>query len=377
MLAIGVTASSIRVTPSVTLNATTNYSHERATVNASVNALGLSTTVVFNVSSNNGSSWSGDLSASGSPVTGHSNTSVYNNATGLTTNTSYIVRVVATNVYGTSTTQTSTGNFTTWVLKTFFSSTASGQVVSVPTVTPTGGSAIQQYIYSTFLVGGGGGSSSRAGGGGGGYRSSGTIAVGTDGNVTVTAGAGGGSGAAGSSSTLARTGYSTITAGGGGAGSGETGGSVGSGDNAGYTGGGGNAYVYEFTGSYVQVIVGYNTYCCQFNVKTGQCTQECPDYNSPIYGNDPNQPIYANNYNKWSGGGGASPFGNGGAGSGTVGGNGAGGSTHAGYAYGGGGAGNGSAGAGSNGSNRTYGGGGQYGGNAGSAGFVYFQYYAP
>jgi hypothetical protein len=251
----------------------------------------------------------------GSPTYG--STAMYANVTGLAVATAYIVRVTATNAKGSVVVQNSNGNFTTWSLKTYLNTSAGAYSVSVPSITPTGGSAIAPTIYEMLIYGAGGGAN-YAGGGGGGYRLASTklsSVTGTQ-NVTGTIGAGGAGGnggagtggaGAGGSSTLV-IGDTTYTAGGGGAGahpgaSGSpsgTGGSVGTGTNPAY-GGGNNTYGYTYVSGYVQVIVGYTNGACQATDKYGFCTQ----YEQvPVYGNDTNQPIYTTDAGYYAGGGG-------------------------------------------------------------------------
>jgi hypothetical protein len=178
--------------PTVVLNATTNFNENRATVNATISANFASSTVTFEVSTNGGSTWSTPVTATGSPVTGQS-VAVYANLTGLAVGTAHIVRVKATNSGGTTTTQNSTGNFTTWSLQTFDlgfpnSGTRTG---TIPTITPTGGSALTPSIYNIMMFGGGG-SSYGSGGGGGSFFQTSSRTVGGNGGLQVVVGAGGG-----------------------------------------------------------------------------------------------------------------------------------------------------------------------------------------
>lgn len=305
----GTVASSALTLPIVTLDATTNFNQDRATLNATVSGNGLSASVSAEYF--NGTSWTSAGSMTGSPVV--ASTSLYKNVTGLSAGIAYQVRITATNAKGSTVVQNSNGNFTTWSLKTYLKSTAGSYSVSIPSITPTGGSAIAPTIYEMLIYGGGGGAN-YSGGGGGGYRLAATklsSAAGTQ-NVTGTVGAGGAAGTggggasgatAGGSTTLV-VGDTTYTATGGQPANWLTqGGASGSGDNTSKAGGLGNYGYTYFTGTYVQVVVGYNTYCCATD-KFGFCTQTCPDYNSPIYGNDPNQPIYATDFNRYAGGGG-------------------------------------------------------------------------
>jgi hypothetical protein len=313
--------------PTVTIGSVTNFNENRASFNATVNPNGLTTSVKFQYSTN-GSTWTDGATLTG--LTGTSQ-SVYSNQTGLSVGTLYYVRAIATNADGSVTSSNTT--FTTWSLKTYLNTSAGSYTVSVPSITPTGGSAIAPTIYEMLIYGGGGGAN-YAGGGGGGYRlaaSKVSSATATQ-NVTGTIGGGGGGGnggggtggaGAGGSSTLV-IGDTTYTAGGGGAGAhpgsngapNGTGGSVGAGTNP-ANGGGNNTYgYYYFTGTYVQVVTGYNQMVtgsyevCDAYDKFGSCTAAHVEYiygnnpNSPIYGNDTNQPIYAYDGAYYAGGGG-------------------------------------------------------------------------
>jgi len=313
----GVVAASITELPTVTINAVTNFNQDRATFNTTVSANYQSTTVKFQYNTTNNFASYTEVTATGSPVTGQS-VAVYFNATGLSAGTTYYVRAVITNGIGTVTTAST--SFTTWSLKTYLNSTSGAYSVSVPSITPTGGSAITPTITEMLIYGAGGGAN-YAGGGGGGYRiaSSKVSSSGGTQNITGTVGSGGGGGnggggnggaGVGGSSTLT-IGDTTYTATGGGAGShpgtngapSGTGGSSGSGDNPARAGGSNTYGYYYFTGTYVQVVVGYVQACVSYD-KNGNCLAYGDDYNQPIYGNDTNQPIYAYDGAYYAGGGG-------------------------------------------------------------------------
>lgn len=384
----------IAFVPTVTISPTTNFNQDRATFNVSVNPNNATTSVKFQYSTN-GTTWTDGATITG--ITGPQN--VYSNQTGLSVGTLYYVRAVATNSEGT-TTSTST-SFTTWSLKTYLNTTAGNFSVSIPSITPTGESAIAPTIYEMLIYGGGGGAN-YAGGGGGGYRIAASKLSSTGGTQTIsgTIGAGGsggngggGTGGAGSggSSTLT-IGNTTYTATGGGAGAhpgsvgapSGTGGASGSGDNP-SRGGGGNSYgYYYFTGNYVQVVVGYNQGISGYD-KNGN-PQYYTDYNSPIYGPDYNQPIYAwsASYYAGGGGGGTDAVGGGATGHGSAShGGGAGGAGGGAYGLrgGNGGGGGGTQAFGGNGSTSgsgpIVGTGGQGWFGAGIAGGVTFKYYGP
>jgi hypothetical protein len=160
----GVVASSITSLPTVTINAVTNFNQDRATFNATVSANYQSTTVKFQYNTTNNFASYTEVTATGSPVTGQS-VAVYFNATGLSVGTTYYVRAVISNGIGTVT--TSSVSFTTWSLKLFSRTVSGSQTQAIPTITPTGGSAVIPSIYQLFMFGGGGGGSAGGGGGGG------------------------------------------------------------------------------------------------------------------------------------------------------------------------------------------------------------------
>ena len=340
----GVVAASITELPTLSIGSVTNFNQDRATFNAIVSANYQSTTVAFQYNTTNNFASYTEVTATGSPVTGQA-VSVYYNITGLSVGTTYYVRAVISNGIGTVT--SSSTSFTTWSLKTYLNSTAGSYSVSVPSITPTGGSAIAPTIYEMLIYGGGGGAN-YAGGGGGGYRIAATKVSSTAGtqNITGTVGSGGGGGnggaglggaGAGGSSTLV-IGNTTYTATGGGAGAhpgsngapSGTGGASGSGDNISRAGGSNTYGYYYFTGTYVQVITGYNQMIVGYEQVIVGYEQVCvafdkngcaqygngnpiygngnPIYgnnpNSPIYGNDTNQPIYAYDGAYYAGGGG-------------------------------------------------------------------------
>jgi hypothetical protein len=390
-------SSSVALLPAVTTSAVQQFNQDRASFVCSVSANDYLTTVSFQYNTTN--NWSSYSTVSAGTTVG-TNQTMYYNITGLSVGTTYYVRAVAVSNVGTVI--GSVVSFTTWSLKTYLNTTAGSFSVSVPSITPLGSSALAPTIYEMLVYGGGGGAN-YAGGGGGGYRiaaSKVSSASGTQ-SVSGTVGAGGGAGnggggtggaGSGGSSTLT-IGDTTYTATGGGAGAhpgsigapSGTGGASGSGDNTSKAGGGNSYGYYYFTGSYVQVVVGYNNYCCATD-KFGNCTQYCPDYNSPIYGNDPNQPIYAwsGSYYAGGGGGGTDAAGAGASGQGSashVGGAGGTGGGAYGLRGGNGGGGGGTQGTGANGgvagSGPIAGTGGQGWFGAGVAGGITFKYYGP
>jgi hypothetical protein len=326
----GFIASSVALAPTVSLSAATNFNQSIATLNATVSANFYSTTVKFQYNTTNNFSSFTEVNAATTPITGQS-VSSYANITGLSVGTTYYFRCVATNAIGTTT--TSSSSFTTWSLQTLSKTTSGTWNITIPTVTPTGGSIVVPSITSVQLVGGGGGGYNQGGGGGGGagYSSASlTFASGSSTAISVVLGAGGGGAASGGSSSISNLGVSA--AGGGGA------------STDIYTGRAGSSGSGNLGG------VGYGA-------------------------NDKNGALIA-----WAGGGGGGNAGGGGNGDVTneIGGNGGGASscTYGGGTFGGGGGGDGRNGNGASGGG-NYGVGGQGEGSAsGSPGRVYFQYYA-
>lgn len=225
--------------PSITINSTTNYNQSIATFNATVNPNGATTSVKFQYSTN-GSTWTDSGTVTG--LTGASQ-SVYYNHTGLTENTLYYVRAVATNSAGSNTSSNTT--FTTWHLIEYANGTPGTYTnFACPTVTPTGGTAVVPSLYEVLIFGGGGGAGYSGGGGGGcRNRSSYSYSSGANTALTIVVGAGGGAATSGTSSTISGTNLSSLSAGGGGGGNytvGDNtarGGAVGTGDNPAYLGG--------------------------------------------------------------------------------------------------------------------------------------------
>ena len=197
MRILGVTASSITELPTVTINAVTNFNQEIATFNATVSANYQSTTVKFQYNTTDNFASYTEVTATGSPVSGQS-TAVYYNATGLSVGTTYYVRAVISNGIGTVT--TSSVSFTTWAFQTFDKSTSGTWNFTIPTVTPTGGAAVQANIYFGMFFGGGAGANGSGGGGGASQRDNSARAV--TGGITVVVGAGGAADANGGATTI-------------------------------------------------------------------------------------------------------------------------------------------------------------------------------
>ena len=214
--------------PTVSISSTTNFNQNIATFNGTVSANGaVTTTIKFQISTNGGSTWFDATGGTTISNTSSQSVSVYYNATGLSEGTSHKVRLTATNSVGTSTTTATTGDFITWSLQPYERSTAGGTTFTIPTVTPTGGSAVAVSIYDIIMFGGGGGGQSSGGGGGASYQSSSlaltgsrsvTTSVGAAGIGTDTGGFGGAT-AGGSTTISGDLSAGTQTAAGGGVGS--------------------------------------------------------------------------------------------------------------------------------------------------------------
>lgn len=265
-----------KLRPTVTGELASQFNQNRCSLSATVSANRYTTTVYFDYSTD-------PLFNTYTTVTYGTVTSqgqlTYVNLTGLAVATQYYFRCRAVNAIGT--TNSGFGFWSTWSLKTYTNTTAGSFSVSVPSITPIGGSAIAPTITEMLIYGGGGGAN-YGGGGGGGYRLSASHTSSTAGtqNVTGTIGGGGGGGnggtgtggaGSGGSSTFT-VGSTTWTAGGGTAGQhpgtcgspSGAGGTVGSGSNPAY-GGGGNTYGWYKVCSQTWV-------CTSFDPKTGNCT---------------------------------------------------------------------------------------------------------
>jgi hypothetical protein len=221
--------------PTITINTTTNYNQNIATFNATVNPNGGTTSVKFQYSTNSGSTWTDGATISN--LTGNSQ-SVYSNQTGLSVATGYTVRAIATNSAGSTTSSTTT--FTTWRLIEWANGTAGTYSITVPTVTPTGGTTVIPSIYDIFIYGGGGGSNYGNGGAGGGYRLVSSRGFTSTSNQTLSLIVGyGGTNAAGGTTQIYASNFTSIDAGGGGINDSAY---VGYGDNPAYQSGVGASY---------------------------------------------------------------------------------------------------------------------------------------
>lgn len=192
----GIVASSVLgLPPSVTIGNATNFNQNLATLNATVNAQGVSTSVKFQYSTS--SVFSSYTEVNGVPSsTTDNNIAVYANITGLSEGTVYYFRCVVSNFIDTVT--SNTNNFTTWALQVYERSTSGGTTFTIPTVTPTGGSAVSVSIYDIIMFGGGGGGNfAGSGGGGGGYQNVASRSMTGSRSITTSVGAGGAAGTPG------------------------------------------------------------------------------------------------------------------------------------------------------------------------------------
>lgn len=352
---LGIVASSTpNITPpTVSVSTVTNFNQSIATLNGTVSANnGLTTTIKFQTSTDN-SNWSDATGGTAITNTSSNNVSVYYNATGFPTpGATYYVRLVATNAAGT--TNSSSTSFITWNYKTPYTKTTAGaDTLSIPTVTPTGGSAVIPSIYDVIMFGGGGGSG-YGGGGGGGYRSLASQSFNNASNLLLEITVGDlGTGADGTSSEIKNTSFTAITATGGKYGGGSlnsNGGNSGSGTNAAQSGGNGGTW------SYVVAKSTFTTYGAGGGGGAGGAGgaaswPQNPALDGTIGGNGGAQVTVTRSGYSYTGGGGGGGYGNVGPGNG---GNGTSGGTAGSYGLGG-----------------TYGVGGQ------TAGMVFFRYFGP
>ena len=186
----GIVASSVTaVAPTVSVSSTTNFNENRATFNGTVSANGSTTTVIkFQISTNN-STWTDATGGTTISNTSSQSVSVFYNATGLSVGTLYYVRLVATNAGGTS--ESSSTTFTTWSLQVYERSTSGGTTFTIPTITPTGGSAVTVSIYDIIMFGAGGGGNFYYGGGGGASYSNSSVSLSGARSITTSVAAGG------------------------------------------------------------------------------------------------------------------------------------------------------------------------------------------
>jgi len=245
---LGIVASSApqAFAPTITIATTTNFNQNRATFNATVNPNGATASVKFQFKKSVDSLWTDGATITG--ITGGSQ-SVFSNQTGLevgnSAGTIYNVRAIATNSSGESTSSSTT--FTTWRLIPYANDVAGSYTLGIPTITPTGGTAVIPSLLNILVVGGGGASDGVAGGGGGGYNSESSASFSSTANATISFTVGG----PGGSSSISASNFTTISAGAGTNAVDFNGGNVGSGDNPAYTGGAGSLYGDPKSGYYV------------------------------------------------------------------------------------------------------------------------------
>jgi hypothetical protein len=215
----GIVASAVVPPPTVSLSAASNFNQELATLNATVDANGYSTTVKFQYSTASNFSSFTEVNAATTPITGQS-VSSYANITGLSVNTTYYFRCVASNSAGTTT--SSSLSFTTWNIQVYERSTSGGTTFTIPTVTPTGGSAVAVSILDIIMFGAGGGGGTAGGGGGGGSQNVSSRSMTGSRSITTSVGGGGATDTAGGNTSLSGD-LTTLTANGGGGGNSTTG----------------------------------------------------------------------------------------------------------------------------------------------------------
>jgi len=236
----------VNLLPTVTIGATTDFTESRGVFNATVNGNLANTTVVFHYSTASNFSSYSSVNGSGSGTGSFSSSAT---VTGLTVNTTYYVRAVATSSIGAVT--SGSVSFLTWHLISWSNGTPGTYYLTVPTVPGVNPAALVNSLVVGAGGGGAGGSTGSQGGGGGAggwrYNTSGLAFNGTSGALTIVVGGGAGgsavdagNGGGGGSSYITGTNMPTFLAGGGEGGlfgTNPRGGNVGSGDNPAYTGG--------------------------------------------------------------------------------------------------------------------------------------------
>ena len=166
------------VAPTLSIGAATNFNQNIATFNVPSLTTSAPCSVVFQYSTASNFSSFSSATGVGSPYWSTSN--IYVNVTGLTENTTYYVRAVATNSAGSTT--TGSVSFATWHVVTdirtptpsgYGYATTSGSM-TLPTVTPTNGTEVDPALLGYGLMGSGayhgGAPSGRSGAGAAGWR---------------------------------------------------------------------------------------------------------------------------------------------------------------------------------------------------------------
>jgi hypothetical protein len=182
-------AASVGPAPTVSISSVTNYNQQIATLNATVNPNGYTTSVKFQYKKTVDSTWLDSGTVSG--LTGGSQSVYYNHNNSIAyfeAGTQYDIRAIATNQIGSTTSGTTT--FTTWAFQSYERSSSGGTTFTIPTVTPTGGSAVAVSIYDIIMFGAGAGGCTEKGGGGGGYYDAASASLTGSRSVTTSVAAG-------------------------------------------------------------------------------------------------------------------------------------------------------------------------------------------
>ena len=208
--AIGVGYSSstnsqiVKDAPEVRSVAVTAYNMNSATFYGEINAMGYSSTVKVQYSTDSLFGSYTEVTPTPSTVTGSTWTASSVSVSGLSNGTTYYFRYKATSSIGV--TYGSGGGFTTYRLK----QVAFGS--SGTWTAPTWGGTTQTTAYNVLVVSGGGGHGGYQGGGGGGGNYGQSASITLSSSMTAVVGAGGGEAANGANSTLTNF-ASTVTAG--------------------------------------------------------------------------------------------------------------------------------------------------------------------
>lgn len=186
----GFMAASVGPAPTVSISSVTNYNQQIATLNATVDPNGYTASVKFQYKKTVDSTWLDSGTVSG--LTGGSQSVYYNHNNSIAyfeAGTQYDIRAIATNPVGSTTSGTTT--FTTWALQSYERTSAGGTTFTIPTVTPTGGSAVTVSIQDIIMFGAGSGGCTEKGGGGGGYYEAASATLTGSRSITTSVAAGG------------------------------------------------------------------------------------------------------------------------------------------------------------------------------------------